>query len=155
MSETGQILEFHLNPIADIVLSDGGFYPTVLMSGADHLDDKIVFAFPDGRLQSVSVGFSYGFAEIGRDPDALSDQAMSLIARAEMHRTVFEFASRYGPPAYLSEVPNRYGKTHVQGTGLFALDDAGQLQLLFGHDGSSLLVGEVRYRMPIADRSGL
>ncbi len=149
------MLEFHLDPIADSVLSGGGFYPTVLMSGADHHEDRVIFAFQDGGLQSVTVCFSYGFADIGHDPDILSDQAMSLIARAEMHRTVFEFASQYGPPSCFSEVPNRYGKIHVQGTGLFALDDAGQLQLLFGHDGSALLVGEARYRMAISDRSGL
>lgn len=155
VSLTGQALAFRLEPVVEKLRAGGGFCPDALISGSDRADDEVVFAFSDDRLQMVRLCFGYGFGEIGQDPDSLSEQAMSAFARAEMHKVVFEFASRYGPPALLSEIPNRHGRMHVQGTAMFTMDDAGQIQLLFGHDGGSFLVGEVRYRMPVTDRSGL
>ena len=154
-AEAGTILTFHTDSILEIVQASGGLFPSALVSGTGRGEDEVIFVFSGDRLQSVTVCFSYGFAEIGQDPDALSDQAMSAFARAELHRSGFDFASRYGAPALLSEVPNRHGRMHVQGTALFTAADSGQIQLLFGHDGGSNLVGEVRYREPAADRSGL
>lgn len=154
-AETGTALTFHTDSVLEIVQASGGFLPSVLLTGSEHGEDEVTFSFSDDRLQSVTVCFGYGFAEIGQDPDALSDQAMSAFARAELHRSVFDFAARYGAPALLSELPNRHGRMHVQGTALFVAADSGQIQLLFGHDGGSNLVGEVRYREPVADPSGL
>ena len=154
VADEERALVYRLASLVCTVSTAGGLFPSAMLSGSDRPGDEAVFGFSRDRLVSVQLGFSYGFGEIGQDPDALSEQAMSAFARAEMHRAVFEFASRYGPPALLSEVPNRRGRLHVQGTALFGTE-VGPVQLVFGHDGGSFLAGEVRYCMAVTDGAGL
>jgi hypothetical protein len=145
VAEAEHAISYPLIELAERIWSQGGFCPGALMSTPERNGDEVTFAFVNDRLNSVFLRFGYGFGHIGQDPDTLSDQAMSARARAEFHKLVFELAVKYGPPAVMSDEHSRSGAIHVQGMALFDSPDAGLLQLTFGHDGGSALIGEIWY----------
>ena len=144
-AEAEHALTFSLIELAERIWSQGGFCPGALMSTPERMGDEVTFQFADDRLIAVFLRFGYGFGRIGQDPDTLSEQAMSALARAEFHKLVFELAVKYGVPDLLSSESSRSGAIHVQGVAMYSLADTGLLQLIFGHDGGSSLVGEIRY----------
>lgn len=154
IADAEHALVYYLSSITDLIWAQGAFCPNVLTRDPDRPEDEVVFDFKNDRLGSVFVRFGYGFQHIGQDPDTLSEQAMSSFARAEFHDLVGELSARYGPPRSLSETQNRSKSLHVQGVALFATEDAGVVQLHFGHDGGGSLVGELKYRAQCEDRRG-
>lgn len=118
----------------------------MLLAGPERIGDEVMFDFANDCLQAVLVRFGYAFDAIGQDPDTLSEQAMSAHASAELHKLLIDFTTKYGAPTYFSEKQNRAGTIHAQGTALFGPIDGSMVQLIFGHDGGSSLLGEIRYR---------
>lgn len=147
-------LAYPLATIAERIWAQGAFCPTVLLAGAERLGDEVTFDFANDRLHAILIRFGYAFDEIGQDPDTLSEQAMSAHASAEFHKLVLELSTRYGAPAYLSERPGRAGVLHAHGTAFFGPSDGTVAQLVFGHDGGSSLVGEIRSRAYAPERVG-
>ncbi len=147
-------LTFPLNTIAERVWSQGGFCPGVFLSSPERNGDEVTFEFAGDRLHAVFLRFGYGFGQIGQDPDTLSEQAMTTYARTEFHKLLYELSVKYGAPAYLSEHPGRSGPIHVQGIAMFGSDKHGQMQLVFGHDGGSSLMGEIWHHARKPDAAG-
>lgn len=138
-------LAFPLSTVAERIWSHGGFCPGVFLSAPERIGDEVTFEFSRDQLNSIFVRFGYGFGQIGQDPDTLSEQAMTIYARAEFHKLVYELSVKYGSPDYISEHHGRSGAIHVQGIALFGSDRHGQMQLMFGHDGGSSLMGEISH----------
>ena len=147
-------LSYSLVELAERIWAQGGFCPAPLMSEPERNGDDVTFEFADDRLNAVYLRFGYSFGRIGQDPDTLSEQAMSAQARAEFHKLVFDLSVKYGAPAFLQETQGRAGVIHVQGTALFDSARNGLMQLMFGHDGGSALMGEMRYHARRSELSG-
>lgn len=140
--------------VAERIWAQGGFCPAALLAGTERTGDEVVFDFNNDQLQAIVLRFGYTFDTIGQDPDTLSEQAMSTHASAQFHKLVLEFSTRYGAPSYLSERPGRAGVLHAHGTALFGRAENTIAQLVFGHDGGSSLLGEIRYRPYAPERVG-
>lgn len=147
-------LTFPLNTLAERIWSQGGFCPGVFLSSPERNGDEVTFEFARDRLHAVFLRFGYGFGQIGQDPDTLSEQAMTIYARAEFHKLIYELSVKYGSPDYVSEQQARAGAIHVQGIALFGSENHGQMQLMFGHDGGSALMGEIWHHSRKANTAG-
>lgn len=143
---TEDTLAFPLIELTDRIVAQGGFCPKAFLPDPGRNGDEIAFLFSGDQLGEIYLRFGYGFDRIGQDPDKLSDHAMSSQARAEFHKLIFELAMKYGAPAFLFETNGRSGSIHVQGSALFDSRENGLMHVMFGHDGGSALMGEVRYR---------
>lgn len=153
-SDDDSEIVFDLTSFTDAVWRQGGFCPSALTTGADHYGDEALFEFSEARLHAVRIRFGYGFSAVGQDPDTLSEQSMSAIARTELHKMVFELAARYGAPENLSETTGKLGRLHTQGMALFVDGNGAPIQLILGHDGGSSVIGQLRYHAPNPDLRG-
>lgn len=153
-AEAEHALSYPLIELAERIWAEGGFCPGPFVCAPERNGDEVTFQFSDDRLNAVFMRFGYAFGHIGQDPDTLSELAMSNLARAELHKLIFEMSVKYGAPKFLHETQGRSGPIHVQGTALFDPEGHGLIQLLFGHDGGAALMGEIWYHARCTQLAG-
>lgn len=137
---------FPLASIAERLVAEEAFCPTALKSSPERMHDEVGFTFGPQGLATIHVRFGYPFEAIGLKPENLSEQAMVSFARAEFTVLLHEFATRYGAPGTVTEMPARTGHLHCVGMAVFMAEDV-VIRLRFGHDGGAL-AGELTYLPP-------